>query len=43
MNYCQFMYYTLFGSKASLRSLTNKVGEDVMGSAWMSICLHGVT
>ena len=43
MNYCQFMYYTLFGNKALLRSLTNKVGENVMESDWTCVDMHGVT
>ena len=43
MNYCQFMYYTLFGNKALLRLPTNKAGEDVMEPAQMCICMHGVT
>ena len=43
MNYCQFMYYTLFGNKTLSRLLTNKVGEDVMESDWMCVCIYGVT
>ena len=43
MNYCQFMYYTLFGNKASSRSPTNKVGEDVMESDQTCVCIYGVT
>ena len=37
------MYYTLFGNKASSRSPTNKVGEDVMESDRTCVCMHGVT
>ena len=41
MNYCQFMYYTLFGNKASLRSPTNKVGKDVTESYRMCVYKWG--
>ena len=43
MDYCQFMYYTLFGNKASSMSPTNKAGEDVMKLDWMCVCIYGVT
>ena len=43
MNYCQFMYYTLFGNEASSRLPTNKAMEDVTESDWMYVCIYGVT
>ena len=42
LDYCQFMYYALFGNKVSLRSLTNKAGEDVMESDQTCVCMYGV-